>query len=43
MWVSETVAPLLTRRLAESDLSGRAKAAADTVLVTGEALTSGSG
>jgi hypothetical protein len=43
VWVSETVAPLLTRRLAESGLSGRAKAEADTVLLTSEALTSGSG
>jgi hypothetical protein len=34
VWVSETVAPLLTRRLAESGLSGRAKAEADTVLLT---------
>lgn len=43
VWASEAVAPLLTRRLAESGLSGRAKAEADTVLLTYEALTSGSG
>jgi hypothetical protein len=43
VWVSETVTPLLTGRLVESGLSGRAKAEADTVLVTYEALTSGSG
>lgn len=43
VWVRETVAPLLTRRLAESGLSGRAQAEADTVLLTYEALTSGTG
>jgi hypothetical protein len=43
VWVSETVVPLLTRRLGESGLSGQAKAEADTVLLTYEALTSGSG
>jgi hypothetical protein len=43
VWVGETVAPLLTRRLAESGLFGRAKPEGDTVLLTYEALTSGSG
>ncbi len=43
VWANETVAPLLTRRLGESGLSARAQAEADTVLVTYEALTSGSG
>ena len=43
MWASQTVAPLLAKRLAERGLSGRAKAEADTVLITYEALTSGSG
>ena len=43
VWANGTVAPLLTRRLGESGLSARAQAEADTVLVTYEALTSGSG
>ena len=43
VWASQTDAPLLAKRLAESGLSERAKAEADTVLITYEALTSGSG
>jgi hypothetical protein len=43
VWVTETVVPFLDRRLAENGLLGRARAEADTVLLTYEALTSGSG